>query len=299
MSAPAPATQEAPGRTRVNIVGTPALMVVLILTQVPFVVTAVISLLNWNLRMPSAPISFAGADNFLFLLRDPDFYRVLFNTAVITGASLVIAMILAFALANLFNNSFPGATVARSILIIPYFVMEPVIGIIWKTLILSPTQGLNGAFADLLGIEPISFFSSQNSLATIVMLCVWQWTPFLFLIIISGLQSLPEEVMEAAQVDGAGWLRRVLSFKVPLLRPYFLVAATFGLINLLKVFGIIFVTTQGGPGVSSANLPYYIYRTAFYDWQAGRASAISVVTVVLTLAVLAVMFRRQGNVLER
>ncbi|MGP9603870.1 MULTISPECIES: carbohydrate ABC transporter permease [unclassified Brachybacterium] len=299
MSAAASATKEAPRRTRVNLVGTPALMVVLVLTQVPFAVTAVISLLNWNLRMPSAPISFAGADNYLFLLGDPDFYRVILNTVILTGASLVIAMVLAFVLANLFNNSFPGAVIARSILIIPYFVMEPVIGIIWKTLILSPTQGLNGAFSALLGIEPISFFSAQNSLATIVMLCVWQWTPFLFLIIISGLQSLPEEVMEAAQVDGAGWLRRILSFKIPLLRPYFLVAATFGLINLLKVFGIIFVTTQGGPGVSSANLPYYIYRTAFYDWQAGRASAISVVTVILTLAVLATMFRRQGNVLER
>lgn len=299
MSAPASTAEEAPRRSRVNFVGTPALMVVLVLTQVPFVVTAVISLLNWNLRMPSAPISFAGAENYLFLLRDSDFYRVILNTVVITGASLAVAMFLAFVLANLFNNSFPGVAIARSILIIPYFVMEPVIGIIWKTLILSPTQGLNGAFANLLGIEPISFFSYQNSLATIVMLCVWQWTPFLFLIIISGLQSLPEEVMEAAQVDGAGWLRRILSFKVPLLRPYFLVAATFGLINLLKVFGIIFVTTQGGPGVSSANLPYYIYRTAFYDWQAGRASAISVVTVILTLAALAIMFRRQGNVLER
>lgn len=299
MSVPVSDAKEAPSRTRVNIVGTPALMVVLVLTQVPFVVTAVISLLNWNLRMPSAPISFAGVDNYLFLLRDPDFYRVILNTVVMTGASLAIAMVLAFVLANLFNNSFPGVAIARSILIIPYFVMEPVIGIIWKTLILSPTQGLNGAFATLLGIDPVSFFSAQNSLATIVMLCVWQWTPFLFLIIISGLQSLPEEVMEAAQVDGAGWLRRILSFKIPLLRPYFLVAATFGLINLLKVFGIIFVTTQGGPGVSSANLPYYIYRTAFYDWQAGRASAISVVTVILTLTVLAIMFRRQGNVLGR
>lgn len=299
MSASVSDVKEAPSKSRVNLVGTPALVVVLVLTQVPFVVTAVISLINWNLRMPSAPISFAGADNYLFLLRDPDFYRVILNTVVMTGASLAIAMLLAFVLANLFNNSFPGVAIARSILIIPYFVMEPVIGIIWKTLILSPTQGLNGAFSTLLGIEPISFFSSQNSLATIVMLCVWQWTPFLFLIIISGLQSLPEEVMEAAQIDGAGWLHRILSFKIPLLRPYFLVAATFGLINLLKVFGIIFVTTQGGPGVSSANLPYYIYRTTFYDWQAGRASAISVVTVILTLAVLAIMFRRQGNVLER
>lgn len=299
MTAPAPAARRAPSRSRVNIVGTPALVLVLVLTQVPFAVTAVVSLLSWNLRMPSAPISFAGTDNYTFLVRDPDFYRVILNTVVITGVSLMIAMVLAFILANVFNNSFPGVTIARSILIIPYFVMEPVIGIIWKTLILSPTQGLNGAFAKVLGIDPISFFSSQNSLMTIVILCVWQWTPFLFLIIISGLQSLPEEVMEAAQVDGAGWMRRILSFKIPLLRPYFRVAATFGLINLLKVFGIIFVTTQGGPGVSSANLPYYIYRTAFYDWQAGRASAISVVTVILTLAVLAIMFRRQGNVLER
>ncbi len=284
---------------RVNLLGLPGLIVVLVVTQVPFLVTIGLSFVNWNIRRPDVPIRFNGIDNYTYLFSDGDFYTVLFNTFRITFFSLVIALVLAFALALLFNRNFPGVTIARSLLIIPYFVMEPVIGIVWRTLILSPSFGINEVLARFFGMEPISFFSAENALSTIIMLCVWQWTPFLFLILLSGLQSLPEEVLEAARVDGAGWLRQIWSFKIPLMKPYFKVAGIFGLINLMKVFGIIFVTTQGGPGVASANLPYYVYRTAFYDWQVGRSAAISVVMVIVTLIIINFFFRAQGDVTKR
>ena len=286
-------------RNRVNLFALPGLVVVLIVTQVPFLITVLMSFVRWNMRRPDLPVAFNGIDNYVYILTDQDFFRVLLNTFKITVFSLVIALVLAFVLALAFNRKFPGVAIARSLLIIPYFVMEPVIGIVWKTLMLSPSFGINDVVARAFGVAPISFFSSDNALKTIILLCVWQWTPFLFLILLSGLQSLPEEVLEAARVDGAGALRQIWSFKIPLMRPFIEVAGVFGLINLLKVFGIIFVTTQGGPGVSSANLPYYVYRTAFYDWQAGRSAAISVVTVVLTLIIINVFFRTQRDVRER
>jgi sorbitol/mannitol transport system permease protein len=281
---------------RVNLLGVPGLLVVLIVTQVPFVVTIILSVFNWNIRRPDIPITFNGLENYVHIFSDGDFYTVLLNTFKITFVSLAIAMVLAFLLALLFNHNFPGVAIARSILIIPYFVMEPVIGIVWKTLILSPSFGINEVIARFFGMDPISFFSAENALTTVIILCIWQWTPFLFLILLSGLQSMPEDVMEAARVDGAGWFRQIWSFKIPLMRPFFQVAGIFGLINLLKVFGIIFVTTQGGPGVASANLPYYVYRTAFYDWQVGRSAAISVVMVLLTLIIINFFFRAQGEV---
>ncbi|GAB3601666.1 carbohydrate ABC transporter permease [Microbacterium tumbae] len=281
---------------RVNLLGVPGLVIVMVVTQLPFLVTIVLSVFDWNLRRPDLPVKFSGVDNYVRIFTDGDFYTVLFNTFRITAFSLAIAMVLAFILALLFARDFPGVAIARSLLIIPYFVMEPVIGIVWKTLILSPSFGINEVIARFFGLDPLSFFSAENALNTIIILCVWQWTPFLFLILLSGLQSLPEEVMEAARVDGAGWLRQIWSFKVPLMKPYFQVAGIFGLINLLKVFGIIFVTTQGGPGVASANLPYYVYRTAFYDWQVGRSAAISVVMVLLTLVIITFFFRAQGQV---
>lgn len=284
---------------RVNLLTVPGLLVVLIVTQVPFLVTVVLSFVSWNIKRPDLPVTFNGIGNFTYLFSDPDFYTVLLNTFKITFFSLAIALVLAFILALAFNRKFPGVSIARSLLIIPYFVMEPVIGIVWKTLILSPSFGINEVIARTFGVDPVSFFSADNALATIIVLCVWQWTPFLFLILLSGLQSLPEEIMEAARVDGAGFFRQIWSFKIPLMKPFFKVAAVFGLINLMKVFGIIFVTTQGGPGVASANLPYYVYRTAFYDWQVGRSAAISVVMVILTLVIINVFFRVQGDVRKR
>lgn len=284
---------------KVNYLSAPGLLLVILVTQVPFVVTIGFAFVKWNVKRPDLPITFAGIDNFVYLFKDGDFYRVLINTFIITFVSLALALVLAFLFALLFNQKVPGIAIARSILIIPYFVMEPVIGIVWKTLILSPTFGLNKTISDFLGITPIQFFDSAHSLWTIVMLCVWQWTPFLFLILLSGLQSLPEEIMEAAEVDGAGTLQKILKFKIPLMKPYFKVAGMFGMINLLKVFGLVFVTTQGGPGISSANLPYYVYRTGFYDWQIGRAAAISVVMVIITLVVIGIFQKVQGNPIER
>jgi ABC-type sugar transport systems, permease components len=284
---------------RVNWLEAPGLLVVLVVTQIPFLVTIVLSFMNWNVRRPDLRPSFAGVDNYTYLLNDSDFYQVLLNTAVITGCSLLLGMLLAFLLALAFNRDFRGVSVARSILVMPYFVMEPVIGIVWKTLILSPTFGVTAVISRFFGMDPISFFDTRHALWTIVMLCVWQWTPFLFLILLSGLQSLPEEVLEAAKVDGAGWFQTLWLFKIPLMKPYFKVAGMFGLINLLKVFGIIFVTTQGGPGIASANLPYYVYRTGFYDWQVGRAAAISVVMVIITLVFVGFMNRIQGDPTKR
>lgn len=286
-------------RDRVNWLSAPGLVVVIIVTQIPFVLTLVLSFLRWNVRRPDLPITFIGLENFVFIATDRDFYTTVINTFILTIGGLALATVMGFALALAFSDKFPGSSVARSLLIIPYFVMEPVIGIVWKTLMLSPTLGLNAAIAELFGIEPISFFGPNTALMTITFLVAWQWTPFLFLILLSGLQGLSEDVLESARVDGAGFWRLVFNFKIPLLMPYFKVACMFGLINILKVFGIIFVTTQGGPGVASANLPYYIYRTGFYDWQVGRSAAISVVVVILTLIVINVFFRLQGDVTKR
>lgn len=285
---------------RVNLLTVPGLVWLIVATQIPFVLTLILSFVSWNVRRPDLPVRFNGIDNYKFLFAsNSDFYQVLFNTLWITIAGLLLSLLLGFLLGLAFNRNFRGITVATSFLIIPYFIMEPVIGIVWKTLILSPSFGINGAISSWLGISPISFFGSQYALATIVILVVWQWSPFMFLILLAGLKSISEEILEAAKVDGAGAVRRVWSFKIPLMKPYFKVAAMFGMINILKVFGIIFVTTAGGPGIASANLPYYIYRTGFYDWQAGRSAAISVVTVIITLILINIFFHFQGDVTKR
>ena len=280
----------------------PAIIFVAIITQIPFIMTIIISFMKWNVKRPDMPITFAGFDNYIYIFSDSNFYRVLLNSFIQAFVSLALCTVLGFLLALLFNRSFKGIYFARSFIIVPYFVMESVVGIIWKTLILSPSFGINQVVANFFGAEPIAFFSSGLSLVTIIILIVWQWTPFLFMILLAGLQNLSEDVIESARIDGAGGLSMIYYIKVPMIKNYFIVGMMFGLINILKVFGLVFVTTQGGPGVSSANLPYYVYRTAFYDWQMGRSSAIAVITVIITLILIQSFFylikRRQkgGNV---
>ena len=279
----------------------PAIIFVAIITQIPFAMTLIMSFIKWNVKRPDIPITFAGLDNYIFLFTDSKFYQVLMNSLVQSAAALVLCTILGFSLALLFNRNFKGIHVARSFIIVPYFVMESVVGIVWKTLILSPSFGMNQVIAGWLGMEPIAFFSSRLSLVTIIILIVWQWTPFLFMILLAGLQNLSEDIIESANIDGAHGLRMLFYIKIPMIKSYFEVGMMFGLINILKVFGLVFVTTQGGPGVSSANLPYYVYRTAFYDWQMGRSAAIAVITVAITLIVIQSFFhlirRRQRGVI--
>lgn len=264
----------------------PAIIFVAIITQIPFLMTIILSFIKWNIKRPDIPISFAGLENYKYLFSDPNFYKVLVNTFILAVSSLAICTVLAFFLALLFNRKFAGIYISRSLIIIPYFVMESVIGIIWKTLILSPSFGMNQVISSFLGIEPIAFFDSKFSLVTIIILISWQWTPFIFMILLAGLQNLSESVVESAKIDGAYGLKMIWYIDIPMIKSYFEVGMMFGLINILKVFGLIFVTTQGGPGVSSANLPYYVYRTAFYDWQIGRSAAIAVITVIITLIII-------------
>ena len=279
----------------------PAIIFVAIVTQIPFLMTIIISFMRWNVKRPDIPVTFAGFGNYAYIFSDSNFYRVLLNSLLQAAFSLALCTILGFLLALLFNRSFKGIYLARSFIIVPYFVMESVVGIVWKTLILSPSFGINQVLANFFGAEPIAFFSSRLSLVTIIILIVWQWTPFLFMILLAGLQNLSEDVLESARIDGAHGLTMLYYIKVPMIKNYFIVGMMFGLINILKVFGLVFVTTQGGPGVSSANLPYYVYRTAFYDWQMGRSSAIAVITVAITLILIQSFFalikRRQkgGN----
>ncbi len=169
--------------------------------------------------------------------------------------------------------------------------MEAVIGIVWRTLILNPSTGLNFYISQFFGVAPTDFLG-QYSLQTVMALIIWQWTPFFFLIIIAGLQNIPEDIVDSSKIDGANTFQRLIFIDIPVIKDHIITAMMLGLINILKVFGLVYVTTQGGPGVSSANLPYLTYRTIFYDWSVGEAAATAVITVAITLFVTQMFYKR-------
>jgi sorbitol/mannitol transport system permease protein len=277
-------------RRRSRFLALPAIVIVAIVTQAPILVTLGLSLVRWIVVRPDLGLSFIGLNNYADIFRSRDFYGVVLNTAFITVVSLVVCTFLGIFFALMLNQDFPGVNIVRTLVISPFFVMDAVAGIIWRTLLLNSSFGFNAYIASLLRIAPIDFFGVY-SLFTIVILIVWQWTPFFVLIILAGFQNIPVEIMDSARVDGTGWLRELVSIRLPVIATHIEVAILLGLIFVLKVFGLIFVTTRGGPGYSSANLPYYVYRVAFLGWDVGRAAAVAVVTVAITLGAITLLFR--------
>lgn len=249
---------------------------VAVITQLPFIVTLILSLLRWNVRRSDLGISYIGLLNFAKLLREREFYHVILNTVIVAGSSLALCTVLSIALALLLYKDYKGIFIVRSLIIMPYFAMDAVIGIVWKTLILNASFGFNATISGLFGARPIDFLG-QYSMLSIIFLIVWQWTPFFFLIILAGLQNLSQSIVESAEIDGASGFNMLFYIKLPSIKGHIDVALLLGLINIMKVFGLVYVTTQGGPGVTSANLPYYVYRSAFSDWDMGTAASSAVI----------------------
>ena len=275
---------------RVNLLVLPALIVVLIITQIPFVLTLGLSFLKWIVVRPDLGIRYIGFDNYLKIFMDNTFYTVILNTFIITVSSILFCTVLGIMLSLLLDRKIPGINIVRTLMIAPFFVMDAVAGIIWKTLMLHPSFGVNLYIANLLHIRPVDFLGAFSML-TVIILIVWQWTPFFILIILAGLQSIPEEIIESSKIDGANGFQTLIHIKLPSISNHIEVAVMLGVIFILKVFGVIYVTTSGGPGFTSTNLPYYVYKVGFFGWDIGKAAAIATVMVVLTLFLLLGPFR--------
>jgi sorbitol/mannitol transport system permease protein len=203
-------------------------------------------------------------------------------------------MILALAAGTIFalllNRPIPGRGVLRALATIPFLVTPSVMALIWKNLMLSPSFGVVDWALHLVGLPAIPWFSSLP-LESVTLIVAWEWTPFVMLVLLAGLQSIPAEIYEAAKVDGASPFATFWQVVFPLLRRAYEVALLFGTIFIFQTFGEIYLTTGGGPGVATNTLPYYTYRTAFNSWQIGQAAALGVIGVIIAILAARGMLR--------
>ncbi len=170
--------------------------------------------------------------------------------------------------------------------------------LIWKNLLLSPNFGVIDWGLHLAGLPVIPWFFSYP-LASVTFIVAWEWTPFVMLVLLAGLQSIPDEVLEAARVDGTGTFMAFWLIIFPMLRRAYEVAILFGTIFIFQTFGEIYLTTSGGPGIATNTLPYYTYQTAFNSWQIGQAAALGVIGVAIAiLAARAMLHFTADNTLE-
>src|SRR5690606_12062146 len=267
----------------------PALIFTIAVTQVPFLVTVFNSFQSWNMVRPGSQ-HFVGFDNYVDVFTDSVFLQALLNTVTLTVVCVFVAMLLGLGLALLLDRAFLGRGIVRTLLITPFLILPAAGALLWKTTMFDPSYGLlNWA----LGIEVD--WLSDYALAAVMAQITWQWTPFMMLLILAGLQAQSREVLEAAQVDGAGRWRTFVSSTLPRPSRYLQLAVLLGAIYIVNSFDAIYLMTQGGPGTASTNLPYYIYQRAFEGFDVGQSSAMGVVVVIMTLIVatfaLRLMFR--------
>jgi sorbitol/mannitol transport system permease protein len=185
----------------------------------------------------------------------------------------------------------------RILVISPFFIMPPVAALIWKNMFMNPTNGLFAEAAKFLGLAPYDFLG-QAPLASIILIVAWQWLPFATLILLTALQSLSSEELEAAEMDGAPALKRFWYIMLPHLARSITVVVLIQTIFLLGIFGEILVTTNGGPGTASTTLPFLIYKEALLDFDAGTAAAGGVVAVILANIVAIFLMRAVGRNLD-
>lgn len=267
----------------------PALIFTVVVTQLPFVLTIWYSLHSRNLLRPESDL-FVGLSNYLDIARDSTFRQTAWNSVVITLGCVLVAMVLGIVLAMLLDRPFFGRSVARTMLITPFLVMPVATSVLWSVAMLNPTYGLFNWTLGLFGLEAVDWTSTYPVIA-ILMALVWQWTPFMMLLVLAGLQAQPKDVLEAASVDGAGtWLTFRL-ITLPHLRRYIELGVLLGIIYVVNTFDQIYLMTAGGPGTASANLPFYIYQRAFLGFDVGQAAAMGVVVVIATIIVASAALR--------
>jgi len=274
----------------------PAVGLLLVFSLVPLAATVYFSLLRYNLLNPAIH-GFAGFRNYYYLFKDPALYHSLFISVVMVGEVLIVTIGIAAVLASLFQKQFFGRSIARVLVISPFFVMPTVSALIWKNLFMHPVNGLIAWITRSLGLGVIDFFADWPVTA-VVFIVSWQWMPFAFIILLTALQSLDEETREAADLDGAGPISIFFNIEVPHMGRAIAVVTMMETIFLLGVFAEIYVTTSGGPGDSTTNLTFLIYERALLAFNVGGASAAGVIAIILANILATFMVRIVGKELD-
>src|SRR2546429_3035859 len=265
----------------------PALIFLIVVTQLPFVATLVISFMNWNAYYPEQR-GFAGLDNFRRVFTDANMRDAVITTILLTASVVLVSLVLGMLIALLLDRRFRGRGAVRTMLIAPFLVVPVAAALLWKHALFNPVYGLfNGVLTDVWrlfgGNPPQPDWITQMPKGAVVTELVWQWTPFMMLILLAGLQSRPGDAVEAARVDGAGPWQTFRYLTLPHLRRYLELGALLGSIYVVQNFDAVFTITSGGLG--TANLPYTIYQTFYQAHDYGRASAAGVVVVIGTIII--------------
>ena len=265
----------------------PAIVYMAVVGFYPLIYSAYVAFTNYN-PVQGRPGAWIGLENFVDAFSDGQFWHALLLTGIFTTLSVGLSLVLAILLALLFNKELPGFLLLRTIVLIPMLVTPIAVGIIWRTM-MNPEQGLLNFLLGLLGLDPQPWVgSSATAFASILLVDVWEWTPFIFIIILAGLRGLPASPFEAAAIDGAGAVRVFFSITLPMLRPVIVIATLLRMIDAVRTYDTVFLLTRGGPDFATDLASVYLQRVNFQFFNLGYGAALSwILLLFVILAVLA------------
>jgi sorbitol/mannitol transport system permease protein len=274
----------------------PAVLYTIVVTQIPFLVTIWYSLQSWNLLRPGSK-HFVGLENYGKVFTDAGFRNAIVNTITFTASAVIFSLVLGLVLAILLDQKFRSRALVRTLLISPFLIMPVAGALLWKTTMFNPVFGIVNWVLKPFGVGTLDW-ASKFPMPTIITVAVWQWTPFMMIILLSGLQSQSTDILEAARVDGAGNWQIFRRLTMPHLRTYLELCVLLGSIFILQTFDSIFIITQGGPGQATTNLPYFLYLQAFRRFEIGQAAALAIVTTIGTIILATIALRVLSNLFK-
>jgi multiple sugar transport system permease protein len=270
----------------------PAALLILALSIYPLLYSVWVAFVNYDFQVPGH--AFVGLQNFREIVNDPIARSSLLNTLILSVASVAAEFALGLLLALAMVERFRGRGLIMPILIVPLFISPVIVGQFWSLLLQQPFGPTNYLLTLLLGrpIEISWLTQTPWNFIAIITADVWQWTPFMFVILLSGLSAIAPELYEAAELDGATRWQSFYYVTVPLLTPIILLAVTFRLLDAIKLFDVIYVMTGGGPGSSTYTVSFYLYQIGFQQFHLSKATAGSWIFLLLSAILILALVRR-------
>ncbi len=268
----------------------PAILILGVALMYPIGYMIYASFLDWNPSQRIGEAEWVGLRNYATLLQDDSFRESLSVTLIFAAVVVSVEMVLGVGLALLLDRNIRGLSVLRTLFILPMMIAPIVVGLMWRYMY-HPTVGTFNRTLTSLGLEPVPWLSDGWwALTSVIIADIWQWTPFIFILSLAALQSLPRSALEAARIDGATGWQQIWYIKLPLMMPVLIVTCLLRLIDAFKVLEVILVLTNGGPGLSTEILSLRIARTASEFRELGTAAAMSNYLLIMLLVLTLAMF---------
>jgi multiple sugar transport system permease protein len=271
----------------------PTLLILFAMLAFPTAYVFSISLRDYKLTDPTAGNPFVGLENYKTLLSDPEFFSALWRSVLFTVGSVALTFVVGMAIALLLNRrDIRGTGLTRTAILVPLILTPLVIGATYRFM-LDRDNGIINEFLALVGLQRIPFLADPAwAMTSVILVDVWQWTPFAVLVLLAGLESLPVEPFEAARMDGASRWGEFWYITLPLLAPVIAVVLLIRTMDAFREFDKIFIMTGGGPGIATQTLPIFLYRSGFQDFDMGFSAATGVVMLIIVTVVSSFYVRR-------